>query len=80
MGLMQRFKKWLAFHGFMGEDRIEAERLAGAVSVQASLIASLERQNQLLKDENEQLRAQVIEYHARLRGITKKLITALEKQ
>lgn len=80
MSLMQRFKAWLAFHGYDGEDRKEAERLATMVKTQTALITTLNQQNQLLKEENEQLRGQVMEYHARLRNITKKLTTALEKQ
>lgn len=80
MSLMSRFKVWLAYHGYLGEDQKEAKKLAVTISSQMSLITSLKQQNQLLKEENEQLRGQVMEYHARMRSITKKLITALEKQ
>ena len=80
MSLKSRFIEWLATHGYMGESRKEAERLANAVSVQSSLITSLKKQNKVLKEENEILRARTMEYHTRLRKMTKELITVLEKQ
>lgn len=80
MSLMSRLKKWLAFHGCMGEDCKKVNKLAEVDAVQTLLIATLKKQNKILKERCEHLQAQNMKYHQRLRKMDKMLNTALEKQ